>query len=161
MSLVRIVTLDDTWSDIHATPAALNPLVGRSHPGDAMAIITCVTTPHESVDHTVNYVWHLLERMFPPNACPFQTFLRATRRRRPNRILETFAAQHGPSGKGRSRHHRLRPALRPGGRQRARMRSLPTRAGLSRALRHTSHFGQVLRLQSEIGNRSRSTAHLL
>jgi hypothetical protein len=39
MSLVDIVTLDDTWSDIHTTPAVLNPLVGRRHPGDAMAII--------------------------------------------------------------------------------------------------------------------------
>jgi hypothetical protein len=70
MSLVDIVTLDDTWSDIHATPAVLNPQVGRRHPGDAMAIITCVATPHESLEHIVNYVWHLLESMFPPNACP-------------------------------------------------------------------------------------------
>jgi hypothetical protein len=106
MSLVDIVTLDDTWSDIHATPAVLNPLVGRRHTGDAMTIITCVTTPHESLDHTVNYVWHLLETMFSPNVCPFQTFLRAIRRRRSNHILEISAAQHGPSGKGRSRHHR-------------------------------------------------------
>jgi hypothetical protein len=106
MSLVDIVTLDDTWKYIHATPAIINPLVGRRHPVDAMAIITCVTTPHESLDHTVNYVWHLLEGMFQPNACPFQTFLRAIRRRRPHRILETSAAQHGPSGKRRSRHHR-------------------------------------------------------
>jgi hypothetical protein len=52
MSLVDIVTLDDTWSDTHATPVVLNPLVGRRHAGDAMAIITCVTTPHESLDHT-------------------------------------------------------------------------------------------------------------
>jgi hypothetical protein len=70
MSLVDTVTLDDTWSDIHATPAVLNLLVGWRHPGDAMAIITCVTTPHESLIHTVNYIWHLLERMLLPNACP-------------------------------------------------------------------------------------------
>jgi hypothetical protein len=99
MSLVDILTLDDIWRDIHATPAVLNPLVGRRHLGDAMAIITCVTTLHESLYHTVNYVCHILERVFPPNACPFPTFLRATRRRRPLRILETSAAQHGPSGK--------------------------------------------------------------
>jgi hypothetical protein len=99
MSLVDIVTLDDTWSDIHATPAVVNPLVGRRHLGDAMAIVTCVTTLHESLDHTVNYVWNILERVFPPNTCPFPTFLRATRRRRPHRTLETSAAQHGPSGK--------------------------------------------------------------
>jgi hypothetical protein len=72
------VTLDETWSDIHATPAVLNPLVGRRHLDDAMAIITCVNTLHESLDHTVNYVWHILEWVFPPNACPFPTFLRAT-----------------------------------------------------------------------------------
>jgi hypothetical protein len=42
MSLIDIVTLDDTRSDIHATPVVLNPLVGRRHLGDAMAIITCV-----------------------------------------------------------------------------------------------------------------------
>jgi hypothetical protein len=99
MSLVDIVTLDDAWSDIPATPAVLNPLVGRRHPGDAVAIITCVTTPPEGLDHTVNYVWHLLDRMFPPNACPFQTCPRAIRRRRPNRIHEPSTAQHDPSGK--------------------------------------------------------------
>jgi hypothetical protein len=106
MSLVYIVTLDDTLSDIHATPAVLNPLVGRRHLGDAMAIINCVTTLQESLDHTVNYVWHILKRVFPPNVCPFQTVLRSIRRRRPHRIVESSAAQHGPSGKGRSRHHR-------------------------------------------------------
>jgi hypothetical protein len=105
MSLVEIVTLDDTWSDIHATLAVLNPLKGWRHPGDAMAIITYVTTLHESLDHTVNYVWHILERMVPPNACPFQTFLRAIRRRRP-RILET-SSRHGQSWKGRSRHQQM------------------------------------------------------
>jgi hypothetical protein len=51
MSLVDILTLDDTGSDIHATLAVLNPLVGRRHLGDAMAIITCVTTLHESLYH--------------------------------------------------------------------------------------------------------------
>jgi hypothetical protein len=61
MSLVDIAILDDTSSDIHATRVFLNPLAGRSHPGDAMAIVTCVTTPPESLDHTVNYLWHLLK----------------------------------------------------------------------------------------------------
>jgi predicted sugar kinase len=44
MSLIDIVTIDDTRSDIHATRVVLNPLVGRRHLGVAMAIITCVTT---------------------------------------------------------------------------------------------------------------------
>jgi hypothetical protein len=99
MSLIDIVTLDDTWSDIRATPAVLNPLVGRRHLGDAMAIITCVTTLQKSLDHTVNYVWHILKRVFPPNMCPFQTDRRSIRRRRPHRIVQSSAAQHGPSGK--------------------------------------------------------------
>jgi hypothetical protein len=104
MSLIDIVTLDDTWSDIHATPAVLNPLVGRGHLGDAMPIITCVTTLQESLDHTVNYVWHILKRVFPPKVCPFQTFLRFIRRRRPHRIVESSAVQHGPSGKKKDIH---------------------------------------------------------
>jgi hypothetical protein len=99
MSLIDIATLDDTWSDIRATPAVLNPLVGRRHLGDAMAIITCVTTLQECLDHTVDYVWHILKRVFPPNMCPFQTDRRSIRRRRPNHIPEPSAAQYGPSGK--------------------------------------------------------------
>jgi hypothetical protein len=38
MSLIDIVTLDDTGSDIHATPAVLNPLVRLRRQGEAMAI---------------------------------------------------------------------------------------------------------------------------
>jgi hypothetical protein len=104
MSLIDIVTLDDTWSDIHATPAVLNPLVGRRNLGDAMAIITCVTTLQESLDHTVNYVWQILKRVFPPKVCLFQTVIRSIRRRRPHRIVESSAAQHGPSGKEKGIH---------------------------------------------------------
>jgi hypothetical protein len=40
MLLVDIVTLDDTWSDIYATPAVLNPLVGLRRQGETLAIIT-------------------------------------------------------------------------------------------------------------------------
>jgi hypothetical protein len=89
MSLVDIVTLDDTWSDIHATPAALNPLVGLRRQGDAMAIITYVATPQKSLGFTIIYVWHLLERMYPPQCVSVQTFLLGIRRRRPKRILQT------------------------------------------------------------------------
>jgi hypothetical protein len=99
MALIDIVTLDDTWSDIHTTPAVLNPLVGRRLLGDSMAIITCVTTLQESLDHIVNYVWHILKLVFPPKVCPFRTVLRSIRRRRPHRIVESSAVQHGPSGK--------------------------------------------------------------
>jgi hypothetical protein len=65
-----------------------------------MAIITCVTTLQESLDHTVNYVWHILKREFPPNVCPFQSVLRSIRRRRPHRIVESSAAQQAPRGRG-------------------------------------------------------------
>ena len=71
MSLVEIVTLDERGSDIHATLAFINPLVGLRHQGAAIYIITCVATPHKGLYCTVNYVWHLTERM-TTNARPFK-----------------------------------------------------------------------------------------
>jgi hypothetical protein len=116
MSLVDILTLDGTGSDIHATPAVLNPLVGLRRQGDAMATITCVTTPHKGLDFTVNYVWHLTERM-TPNACPFKhsSLASAFAVQTASSKLPIFgvfgvrpsADRRCPSGKGRSRHHQV------------------------------------------------------
>jgi hypothetical protein len=57
---------------VTSTPPRLRSIpVGLMRQGDAMAIITCVTTPHKGLDFTVNYVWHLKERM-NTNARPFK-----------------------------------------------------------------------------------------
>jgi hypothetical protein len=105
------VALDDTRSDIHATPAVFNPLAEWRRQGDAMAIRTCVITPHNGLDSTVNYVWHLLEGM-APNACPFNipslASVVAVQTASPKLPIfgvfgvSPFAAQHRSSGKGRS-----------------------------------------------------------
>jgi hypothetical protein len=71
LSQIEIVTLYDTGSDIHAAPAAIDPLVGLRRQGDAMATITYVTTPHNVLNFSVIYVWHLTETM-TLNACPFK-----------------------------------------------------------------------------------------
>jgi hypothetical protein len=136
MSLVDIVTLYDTWSDIHTTPAVLNPLVERRHPGDAMAIITCVTTPPESLDHTVNYVWNLLERIFRPMRA------RSRHSSAPSAVVAHTVSSKPPLRSTAPRERKQAStdaagAPHPGGRQRARMRGLPTRAGRGRPLRHT------------------------
>jgi hypothetical protein len=116
MSLVDIVAIDDTGSDIHATSAAIDPLVGWRRHGDAMSIITCVTTPHKDLDFTVNYVWHLLEGLPPmrarlnfpawhppsppklhPRNSPYLGWL----------ALAPPLRRRCPSEKGRSRHRKM------------------------------------------------------
>jgi hypothetical protein len=78
-----------------------------------MAIRTCVITPHNGLDSTVNYVWHLLEGI-SPNACPFNipslASVVAVQTASPKLPIfgvfgvSPFAAQHRSSGKGRSWH---------------------------------------------------------
>jgi hypothetical protein len=90
--------------------------VGWRRQGDAMAIITCVTTPHKGIDFTVNYVWHLLEGV-SPNACPFKhsSLASAVAAQTASPKLPIFgvfgvrpsAAKHCPSGKGRSRRPQM------------------------------------------------------